>query len=64
MMISPSHCHTLVVNHSELILIRDALSMMIRHCVDEIGKGSEEPFYFCRNEAEKILERLGFNHTL
>ena len=63
-MISPSHCHTLVVNHSELILIRDALSLMIRHCAEEISKGSDEPFSFCQKEAEKVLERLGFNDTL
>ena len=56
--------HTLVLNDRELILIRDALSLMMRHCSEEIGKGSEEPFYFCQEEAEKILERLGFNDTL
>ncbi len=56
--------HTLVLNDHELILIRDALSLMIRHCAEEIDKGSEEPFYFCQEEAEKILERLRFNDTL
>ena len=59
MMISPAHGRTLVVNHSELILIRDALTMLIQHCAEEIGRGSEEPFHFCQAEAKKLFERLG-----
>ncbi len=58
---SPLRSHTLLLDNSDLILIRDALSLMIQHCAEEICKGSEEPFYFCQREAEKILERLAFN---
>ena len=49
-----------MLSDGELILIREALELMIRRCVDEIGKGSDEPFYSCHTTAEKILKRLQF----
>jgi hypothetical protein len=56
---SPCLPDTLELNSSELILIRDALTMLIQHCAEEIARGSEEPFHFCQTEAEKLFERLG-----
>ena len=50
--------YRLVLNDSEVSMLRAALEMMIHHCEEKLADKPEAPFYAHRDSAHKILSRL------
>lgn len=50
--------YKLTLNDSEVIMMKAALELMIKHCQEKLDEGARAPFWAHKESAQKILDKL------
>jgi hypothetical protein len=56
-----TYSYSITMNDSEVIMLKSALKLMIKHCQDKIDKEEGAPYWVHRKSAQRVLERLRDN---
>lgn len=55
--------YTITLNDSEVIMLKAALELMIKHCQEKLDEGSGAPFWAHKDSAQNVLKRL-YDNTI
>jgi hypothetical protein len=55
--------YTVTMNDSEVIMLKAALELMMKHCDDKLAEGAGPPYWAHKHSAESVLEKL-FDKTI
>jgi hypothetical protein len=58
-----TYAYTITLNDSEVIMIKAALDLMIKHCEEKLDKGAGAPFWDHKNSAQSVKEKL-YDNTI
>lgn len=53
--------YKITLNDSEVIMMKTALELMIKHCQEKLNEGAGAPFWAHKHSAQNVLERLEDN---
>ena len=58
-----TYAYTITINDSEVIMLKAALELMIKHCQQNLDEGAGAPFWAHRQSAQSVLEKL-YDNTI
>jgi hypothetical protein len=53
-----TYAHTITLNDSEVIMMKAALDLIIKHCQEKLDEGAGAPFWAHKNSAQSVKEKL------
>ena len=56
-----TYAYTIILDDSEIIMMKAALELMIEHCQKKLDDGEGAPYWAHRHSARNVLERLYFD---
>lgn len=53
-----TYSYSITFNDSEVIMLKSALELMIKHCQDKLDKGEGAPYWAHKHSAQNVLDKL------
>jgi len=58
-----TYAYTITLNDSEVIMLKAALELMMKHCKQKMDEGAGAPYWAHNHSAQSVLEKL-YDNTI